>query len=59
MPKNCLCVRLTEGALFLQTSENNARRRGHVELDSRPSMLRGLLTLNLGGYLPTVSLGNG
>ncbi|KAJ7647686.1 hypothetical protein FB45DRAFT_206215 [Roridomyces roridus] len=47
MPKNSLSVHLNEGALFLHTSENNARRRGPVESDTRPSMLRGLLTLTL------------
>ncbi|KAJ7772092.1 hypothetical protein DFH07DRAFT_953375 [Mycena maculata] len=49
MPKNTLTVRLTEGALFLHTSQNNARRRNpaHDFPDTRPSMLRGLLTLTI------------
>ncbi|KAJ7502991.1 hypothetical protein B0H11DRAFT_1711405 [Mycena galericulata] len=46
MPKNTLTIRLTEGALFLHTSENNARRRNDSP-GARPSMLRGLLTLTI------------
>ncbi|KAJ6491827.1 hypothetical protein C8R47DRAFT_1121999 [Mycena vitilis] len=47
--KNTLNIRLTEAAVFLRTNENNARRRGSTTdlADSRPSMLRGLLTLNI------------
>ncbi|KAF8178663.1 hypothetical protein K438DRAFT_1726306 [Mycena galopus ATCC 62051] len=49
MPKNTLTIRLTEGAVFLRTSENNARRRNPANdlSESRPAMLRGLLTLNI------------
>ncbi|KAJ6497646.1 hypothetical protein C8R45DRAFT_1093994 [Mycena sanguinolenta] len=48
MPKNTLTIRLTEAAVFLRTSENNARRRNPADVsDSRPSMLRGLLTLDI------------
>ncbi|KAF7351103.1 Arrestin-C domain-containing protein [Mycena sanguinolenta] len=48
MTKNTLTIRLTEAAVFLRTSENNARRRSPEDgSDSRPSMLRGLLTLNI------------
>ncbi|KAF7315110.1 Arrestin-C domain-containing protein [Mycena indigotica] len=48
--KTSLTIRLTEAATFLKTTENNARRRNTQvdgESGSRPSMLRGLLTLNL------------
>lgn len=51
MPKNTLTIRLTESAVFLRTSENNARQRRNPanELsESRPAMVRGLLTLNIG-----------
>jgi hypothetical protein len=56
MPKNTLSIRLTEAAVFLRTNENNARRRNHAQelSDSRPSMLRGLLTLHIGSYRNTL-----
>ncbi|KAJ7287163.1 hypothetical protein C8J57DRAFT_578429 [Mycena rebaudengoi] len=50
MPKNSLTIRLTEAAVFLPTNENNTRRRHPTNIDlanARPSMLRGLLTLEL------------
>ncbi|KAJ6631582.1 hypothetical protein B0H10DRAFT_1772333 [Mycena sp. CBHHK59/15] len=49
MPKNSLTIRLTEAAVFLRTTENNARRRSPANdpADAPPSMLRGLLTLNI------------
>ncbi|KAJ6593454.1 hypothetical protein B0H19DRAFT_921152 [Mycena capillaripes] len=50
MPKNTLTIRLTESAVFLRTSENNARQRRSSANDlseSRPAMVRGLLTLNI------------
>ncbi|KAF7360214.1 Arrestin-C domain-containing protein [Mycena venus] len=46
MPKNTLTIRLTETAVFLRTSENNSRRANDLS-ESRPAMLRGLLTLNI------------
>ncbi|KAK7057584.1 arrestin-C domain-containing protein [Favolaschia claudopus] len=47
--KNTLTIRLTEAAVFLRTSENNTRRRNADDLneESRPAMLRGLLTLDI------------
>ncbi|KAJ7072695.1 hypothetical protein C8F01DRAFT_972326 [Mycena amicta] len=46
--KNTLTIRLTEAAIFLKTSENNARRRNPTDdAGCRPSMLRGLLTLSI------------
>lgn len=42
--KNSLSIRLTESAVFLRT--NSSAGRSRVD-DSRPSMLRGLLTLEL------------
>ncbi|KAJ7272081.1 hypothetical protein B0H12DRAFT_678268 [Mycena haematopus] len=48
MPKNTLTIRLTEASVFLRTSDNNARGPNpNDRSDSRPSMLRGLLTLNI------------
>ncbi|KAJ7653823.1 hypothetical protein B0H17DRAFT_957201 [Mycena rosella] len=49
MPKNTLTIRLTEAAVYLRTSDNNARRRvpAHDASDARPAMLRGLLTLTI------------
>ncbi|KAJ7188705.1 hypothetical protein C8R46DRAFT_1157632 [Mycena filopes] len=48
MVKNTLTIRLTEAAIFLRTTENNARRRnGHTISDPQPGMLRGLLTLTI------------
>ncbi|KAF7362264.1 Arrestin-C domain-containing protein [Mycena venus] len=49
MPKNTLTIRLTEAAVFLRTSENNTRRRNPANdlSESRPAMVRGLLTLNI------------
>jgi hypothetical protein len=49
--KNTLTIRLTEAAVFLRTDENNTRRRpANDPSQGRPSMLRGLLTLNIGAY---------
>ncbi|KAJ7821129.1 hypothetical protein B0H14DRAFT_3471811 [Mycena olivaceomarginata] len=46
--KNTLTIRLTEAAVFLRTDENNTRRRpANDPSQARPSMLRGLLTLNI------------
>lgn len=42
--KNSLAIRLTESAVFLRTNDNSRRTRNN---DSRTSMLRGLLTLDL------------
>nr|GAT57857.1 predicted protein [Mycena chlorophos] len=45
--KNDLAIRLTEAAVFVQTNENNARRRTPQDSGCRPALLRGLLSLNL------------
>ncbi|KAK7472450.1 hypothetical protein VKT23_000565 [Stygiomarasmius scandens] len=42
--KNCLNIRLAESAVFLRTNDTSGRNRYN---DSRPTMLRGLLTLEL------------
>jgi hypothetical protein len=54
--KNTLTIRLTEAAVFLRTDENNTRRRNPTNGPSqaRPSMLRGLLTLNIGAYCKNI-----
>lgn len=43
--KNSLSIRLTESAVFLRTTDVTGRRR--MLNDSQPSMLRGLLVLEL------------
>ncbi|KAJ7099559.1 hypothetical protein B0H15DRAFT_944962 [Mycena belliarum] len=47
MPKNTLTIRLTEAAVYLRTSDNNARRRPTTDLADAPAILRGLLTLTI------------
>lgn len=42
--KNTLSIRLAESAVFLRTKDGTGRNRHN---DSRPTMLRGLLTLEL------------